>query len=177
MQIEIVVTVPKTVFDDKAMVAELTRVQNSKTAPEVKRLFKNTTGGWQHNVDFQHRQRTTNSYISVSVFPTGTNAWLYALINQGSPVHDIPKSGTTRMSFQPGYKAGTTPRMIRSRSKARFGNYVTAYKIKDHPGFKAREFDWTIAQFYHGTFQRDMQKVIDNQAKKAASPQNSQTLK
>jgi hypothetical protein len=176
VRIEVVVTVPKTVFDDKAMVAELTRVQNSKTAPEVKRLFKNTTGGWQHEVDFQSRQRTTSSSIGVSVFPTGTNAKLYALVNNGAAPHNIPKAGTTFMRFQPGYRAGTTPRMIRSRSKARFGDFVVAYKVR-HPGFEGREFDSAIGSFYKPEFTRDMQKVIDNQAKKAASPQNSETLK
>jgi len=176
VQIKVVVTVPKTVFDDKAMVAELTRVQNSKTAPEVKRLFKNTTGDWQHNVDFQSRQRTTNSSIGVSVFPTGTNAKLYALVNNGAEPHDIPKSGTTFMRFQPGYRAATTPRVIRSRSKQRFGDYITTYKVR-HPGFKGREFDSAIADFYRPEFTRDMQKVIDNQAKKAASPSNQETLK
>jgi len=177
VQIEVVVTVPKTVFDDKAMVAELTRVQNSKTAPEVKKLFKGTTEGWEHSVDFQSRQRTTNSSIGVSIFPTGGNADLYALVSLGAKPHPIPKTGTTFMRFQPGYTASTKPHRLISTGKSRSGGFITTYKIKRHPGFKGRMFNQTIKVLYGGIFYNDMQRVIANQAKKAASPSNQETLK
>ena len=175
MQIKVVVTVPKTVFDDKAMVAELTRVQNSKTAPEVKKLFKGTTEGWEHSVDFQSRQRTTNSSIGVSIFPTGSNADLYALVSLGAKPHPIPKTGMTYMHFQPGYTASTKPHRLSSTGKSRSGGFITTYKI-NHPGFKGRMFNQTIKVLYGGIFYRDMVNVIKRQAAKAASPSNQETL-
>jgi len=174
MQIKVVVTVPKKIFDDKAMVAELTRVQNSKTAPEVKRLFKNTTGDWQHNVDFQSRQRTTSSSIGVSIFPTGGNAWLYAIINNGSDRHITSHTGRG-MRFQTGYNASTARGRMNSKKHTRYGGWAGAQSV--HQIIEPREFDKTIGDFYTGTFTRDMQKVIDYQAKKAASPSNQETLK
>jgi len=175
MNVKVTVFVPKNIFLTNEMVAEMARVQNSKTAPEVKKLFRQTVNGWEHDVSFGSLHRTTPNYIATYIFPTGGNKDLYALVSMGAKPHPIPTSGTTRMVFQPGYTASTRPHSIISSGKKRSGNFITAYKI-NHPGFKGRMFNQTIKVLYGGIFYRDMVNVIKRQAAKAASPSNQETL-
>lgn len=161
------------------MVAEIERIERSKTAPEVKKIFKNTTNGWEHDVSFGSTQRTTSKSIGVSIYPTGSNAWRYALVSHGADPHPIPKSGMTPMRFKWGgygsYNASTRPRMLKSGRHSQFGGMVTMYKV-NHPGFEGREFNKVIAAFYGYRFAYDVQHAIDMVAKQAASPSNHETL-
>ena len=169
MDISIKVTVPETVFNDKVFVAKLTRVMNSKTAPEVKRLFWRTAAWWEHEVHFQHRQRTTRSSISVSIFPTGGNAWLYTIINNGSDRHITSHTGRM-MRFQTGYNASTKRGVINSKKYSRSGNWRGAWSV--HQIIEPRKFDKTIADWYEKYFVNDVRNVIAEVAQEHARSSN-----
>lgn len=175
MQIKVIITVPKQLFDDKAMVAEIERIERNKTAPEVKKIFKNTTNGWEHDVDFGSTQKTTSNSIGVSIYPQGSNGKLYALVSHGAKKHLIHPTNAGMLRFQPGYSAATTPHMLKSGPKQRFGEYWVANEVK-HPGFEGREFNKVIGAFYGYRFAHDVQHAIDMVAKRAASPSNHETL-
>lgn len=176
MQIKIKATVPKSILNDKEVMDSIAMMMKQKNVPEVKSLFRKTTNGWDNAPYWLDTMKRTTNYLSDTIYPGGENADQYALVNHGAKIHDIPKSGTTFMRFQPGYTASTTPRVLKSGPKQRSGNYVTAYKIKNHPGFKAREFDKTIAKEYTPTFRKDVATAIKSAAAKAASPSNQETL-
>jgi hypothetical protein len=159
--ISVRLSIPRELLSNPKVVAEVARVQKTKTGPEVEKLFKNTTNGWEHNVDFTSNQKTTNRSIRVEIYPTGENTWLYILMVRGSRKHKIPKGGTTRMSFQPGYSSATHPGSLRSGRKQRFGSPVVAYSV-NHPGFEGRRFDKNIASLYAFRFFYDMQTAMAN---------------
>lgn len=127
------------------------------TARDLKNLFRDTVFGWSNKPVFLAKYGGGLDELSVEVY---TNDEIYALVNAGAKPHPIPKTGTTYMRFRPGYRASTTPGLLKSRRAYRSGPFVTAFKIPMHPGFVAREFDKTIRDHYLPTFYDDMQDAI-----------------
>ena len=146
-------------FKGENYVKRLTDKMRSDTIPALRLAFNHTVEGWENRPDFKSNIDVTSSSISVSVYPSGPNADQYALVSKGSPPHTIrPKNGGL-LKFQPGYNSATRPRILSSRSKVRFGNYVTA-KVVNHPGFEAREFPETISDMYYPIFLDEMQEAM-----------------
>ncbi len=180
MQITIKAIVPKTILDQKVVVDNIQRIMKAKSAPEVKRLFRQTVNGWDHKPDFLNKANRTTNSISQTIWAGGSNGHIYSWVNFGTDPHPIPKSGTTPMHFKwggPGsYKPSTRPRILKSGRHSQSGNLITMYKV-NHPGIEEpREFDKTIAKEYTPTFRRDINRVIVDATKKAASPSNHETL-
>ena len=71
------------------------------------------------------------------------------------------------------YTASSTPGIIKSGLKSQRGGYVSMWKIKKHPGLKARRFDETIGKQYDPIFRADMQTAISVAAKKSADLNNA----
>jgi len=161
VSIKVKVIVPKEILNVQRVVDEIAKAQRDKTAPDLKRMFKQTVEGWKNPPDFSQKQRISPSEIAMAVFASGSNADKYTLVNEGSPKHPIVPRQARMLRFRTGYRAGTQPRVLRSQAYQRFGNYISTMIVPNHPGFKAREFDDTIAKEYKRTFEKDMQEAIN----------------
>jgi hypothetical protein len=162
MKISVVLKVPQKILDAQGVIRSIENAQKTRTAPDVKRLFKKTTEGWHNKPSWQHKQTTTHNRIGIEIFSTGPNSDQYALVNAGSGPHPIVATNSGGwLRFQPGYRSATRPRILASHAYSRFGNYIAARSV-NHPGFKAREFDQAIADHYRKTFADDMQDAVDS---------------
>lgn len=157
--IRITVKVPKIVLNSSFVRAEILKKMRQKTGPDLRREFKKTVEGWDNAPDFDQTFPQGAGSIATHVFPSGPGTAQYERVNAGSPPHLITPRRAPVLRFQPGYRPATRPRVIGSRSKARFGNFVATQTVH-HPGFEAREFDATIAEEYYDTFAEDMQDAI-----------------
>lgn len=179
MDISIRVTIPKNIFLTQEAINEIASVQRTKSAPEVRKMFKQTVEGWNHKPDFSITQRIAPSEISSRIFSSGPNSSQYALVNHGAEPHLIrPKNSGYPLRFQhgSGYKPSTRPRILSSRARSNTGAWVKPMLVH-HPGFEAREFDLEIAKQYTPVFMRDMQNIINSVAQKSAQPSNQQVIK
>jgi len=159
VNIRVTVKVPKEILSSSFVRAEIEKMQRNKTGPELRKEFKKTVEGWATAPDFSQKFKNGTDAVSVTVWPTGTGAKIYNLVNLGSPSHTITPKGRGVLRFQTGYRAATSPRVIGSRGNSRFGNMIST-NLVHHPGFSAREFDSTIAEQYADTFTADMQAAI-----------------
>jgi hypothetical protein len=160
LRVSIRVTVPKEVISQIGFQEAIARAQREKTAPELKRLFAKTVEGWENKPYWNQDQKVSSARISMAVSAGGPNADQYALVNNGASPHAIwPRSRNGFLRFQPGYQSATRPHILSSRSKQRFGGFVSA-RMVNHPGFEAREFDQAVADEYAPYFEQDMQDAI-----------------
>lgn len=162
VQIKIKVTVPELVLNSAVVRNAIMSKMQRKTAPDLQRLFKQTTNGWQNPPAFLQRFTNSPSHVSTEVWP-GQNSKggkIYSLVNQGSPPHRIGPRKAKMLVFQRNYRASTRPRVLSSRSYSRYGDIVRTAQTFTHPGFEAREFDAEIAAQYADTFAEDMQDAI-----------------
>lgn len=155
--IQITVTVPEIIISSAVVRLKIQNKLERKTGPDMMKLFKKTTQGWEHNINFYQKSKNTNNEVSVTVF---TRFKQYVLVNFGSPPHTITaKRPSGLLRFQRGYKSSTRPGIISSRQKQRFGPIYETYFV-EHPGFEAREFDKAIAEEIAETFAEDVQDAI-----------------
>lgn len=161
VDIQITVTVPEIILESSLIRTMIVSKMQSKTGPDIRRLFEKTTRGWSNRPNFLQKFTSKVGYVSVMVWPSGSNKAgnIYALVNNGAGPHTITPRSRGLLRFQRGYRAATRPRILSSRSPSRYGETVSAHLVR-HPGFEAREFDATIAEQYAGTFAADMQNVI-----------------
>lgn len=161
VSIEITVTVPEIVLSSATVRHMIVQKMQSKTAPDLQRLFKRTVTGWQDPPNFLQKFTNQVNYVSTTVWPGQSNKGgkTYTLVNNGASPHIIRPRRARVLSFQRGYSAGTRPRVLSSRGYSRFGDFVTA-GVVHHKGFDAREFDAEIAEQYAATFAADMQDAI-----------------
>lgn len=137
----------------------------SKTAREVKQLFKDTVFGWSKKPYFTAKLSGGANELSVQVTVGGSEAETYALVNAGSPPHRIiPSRPGGVLRFKPGYRPSTTPGQLKSRRAYRSGKAIIARMVK-HPGFEPREFDKLIREEYTPTFEKDMQAAVEKGSK------------
>jgi hypothetical protein len=155
---------PKQKFGNKGWLDAIAQTQRQTTVPRLKALFKKTVFGWANKPDFGWAQRRDADSMSITMYPEGPYADIWELVNAGSPRHDIPKNGTTWMSFRPGYRAATRPGSLMSNRAYRSGKYTTTYQV-DHPGFEARDFLKQIADEYENPYMNEIQDAINKVAK------------
>lgn len=140
----------------------IANVMKSKSAPTLKKYFRETVYGWSAAKKPSFRQKLTRGHQSISML-VYTDSEIYALVNRGAPPHPIyPRKGRF-LSFKPGYRPSTTPGQLRSRRAYRSGKLVVARAIAnpDHPGFEPRDFDKQIAKEYEPQFIEDIQDAVD----------------
>lgn len=159
LRIRMRVTIPKQVYDAAAARQRLINALRHQTVPDLVHYFDGTVEGWQNKPTWGVRENFTAHSLSEFVYAQGAGAEQYALVNNGSPAHLIQPRTAGFLRFQPGYRAGTRPRTLTSRSFARFGKFVSAGEVQ-HPGFEAREFAQTIADTYYPQFVEDMQAAM-----------------
>lgn len=161
ISIQITVTVPEIVLNSSFVRQMIVQKMQTKTAPDLKRMFGLTVQGWQGKPNFLQKFTNRAGYVSTTVWPSqgNTEGKKYTIVNNGSGPHTIVPRKARLLRFQPGYRAGTRPRVLGSRAYSRFGNFVSSRGVH-HPGFDAREFDAEIAEQYADTFAKDMQDAI-----------------
>ena len=159
VRVSIEVTIPDRIINDAAVRAEIKKAIKQKTAPDLRRTFKQTVAGWKRPPSFSQRFSNRANSLAVTVFASGARKNQYAIVNFGSPSHRItPKRGGL-LRFRPGYRAATRPRVLSSRTKQRSGSFVTAGSVM-HPGFQAREFDITVGKDVEPRFESHVQNAI-----------------
>lgn len=153
------VTIPDKIFDSQQMIDRIANAQRTITAPALRRLFQQTTVGWNKKPGWLQNQEIKSNYIAITVFAGGQYAWKYALVNNGAAPHPIYPVNAPRLRFQPGYTPSTRPGVLSSRPKGRFGSFVSVMAVS-HPGFEARKFDQAVADAHYPDFIQDMQDAI-----------------
>lgn len=170
IRVGVSIRIPNSLLSQEAVRNAITDKMERKTKPDVKAMFEDTIQGWRNPPYFIGHVTDTPTHLQTSVYPSGSNApftggtepgAIYRLVNLGARSHEIEPRNATFLRFQPGYRAGTSPRVLRSHSFERFGGFVTASHV-NHPGFEARDFDKQIAEEYEDTFHADMQDAIMN---------------
>lgn len=136
----------------------------SKTVPEIRALFAQTTEGWKNKLSFSFKTWSNSDEIGTEVYPDGDNAEQYKLVSLGSPPHPIRAKNGPLLHFQTGYRASTSPGRLLSRANFRSGPWMSAPSV-NHPGFEARNFPEAIKEEYNATFVRDMQEAINEAVK------------
>lgn len=158
--IEVKVSLPTRKFAQKKWLESIASKQRAKSLPALRKLFRETVNGWANKPDFGWAQTKTGESISLRVYPTGQYADIWNLLNEGSPVHDIPAKPNSLLRFRPGYRAATRPGTLRSGRKYRSGPYWTSKLIKNHPGFEPRRFTELIAQEFAEKYAMEMQEAV-----------------
>lgn len=164
MRISLTVTLPKKKFSAAPYLNAIEKQIRNQAAKDLISLFQETVDGWDAPPDFVARFSINPSSIGVTVVPSGPNAQTYTLVSRGSPPHEISPRKGGFLHYQPGYTPATTPGVLRSRAKSRFGNFVRASAVH-HPGFEAREFPKTVREAYQDQFASTMQDAMKDAAK------------
>jgi len=165
VSISIKVSIPEKKFASKKWLETIARAQRAGTVRQLKDLFGKTVYGWSKKPGFGWSQIKTHDEIGIQMYAQGEGADVYALLNAGSPPHEIrPKTQGGILSFRPGYLASTTPGQLMSRRAYRSGKFVTARKV-NHPGFAPRKFTEMIRDAYINDFAMEMQAAVSEAAK------------
>lgn len=172
VSVQMRVTVPDKILDDKKIMAEIQHTMQNKTGRDLFALFQKTIEGWDTSpvnrfelgpVNFRtkHHFGPISNWVRVS-----TSSKKYAMVNEGTPPHPIPARPGRLLRFRSGYRAATSPRRLSSMAPMRFGDWWKA-KTVQHPGIREpRKFDETIAEKYLPVFERDIQEAVNRGAKK-----------
>lgn len=166
VSVKIKVNLPKTKFATKKWLDGVASAQRTSTVPALRALFRKTVFGWKEKPDFGWSQTKSQDEIGITMYPRGPGADIWAMLNQGIPPHQIyPRKQGGMLRFQPGYRASTTPGSIMSKRAYRSGKPISVPHV-NHPGVQARSFTQAIVFEYAMNFTKDMQKAINQAAKK-----------
>lgn len=127
--------------------------------------YQKTTQTWDHKVDFEAELIINpNGGVSITV---DTDDEQYFWVHEGTKPHEIrPKKPGGKLRFQGTYTAKTVPGVIQSRSGGPSGEFQ--YRdVVQHPGTKARLFSKPIFKKWKPFFERQMQRALDEGAKKS----------
>lgn len=166
VSVKINISLPKRDFASRKWLESMASEQRTVVLPKLRALFNQTVFGWsaKNKPKFGWAQSRSNDSISLSMYPTGTGADIWALVSAGSPAHPIPAKPGGLMRFKKGYRAATTPGSLMSRRAYR-SNPVWTSRIVAHPGFEPRNFPAQIADEFVSTFTRDMQNALNKVAR------------
>lgn len=154
----------------KALITDLNNIARkqiekdlrNKVAPALVKSHNLVVADWKHKPEFQTRIAVRPDKISVTVFPAGENAGIYALVDEGTEPHEIKPVRAPLLVFQTGYISKTLARPARTVSGGGISTGPTVRaKIVHHPGFEGREFSKTIAEDIEPRFKQ----IIDNSFK------------
>lgn len=134
-----------------------------EVAKDVDEDFAKTYSTWKRKPEFETEVELNSRRGRFAVM---TEDEIYRYVDEGTKPHIIRPKRASRLYFQAGYSAKTTPRVIGAKQGGASGPEVYA-KAVQHPGTKAREFAKTLAKKYKRTFGKSMQKAMDKAAKKS----------
>lgn len=125
----------------------------NETALAVKVDFNVTTQTWTNRPKFEIK---SNGDWERVIY---TQSEIYGYVDKGTRPHRIEPRNASRLAFQSGYTAKTTPRVIASRQGGKSGNVVYSYGV-NHPGFEGREFSDTIGNKWAKEWPRQLDRAI-----------------
>jgi len=128
-------------------------------AGKIKEDFDRTTETWTQRPRFSEpivvRSGTS---IQCQVF---TNDPRWVVLDSGTGARAIfPRFPGRALSFQPGYKAKTRPRQLRSWPGGRFGDKVARAAVYGYKGIRAREFVATAQEKHQKSFPSEVELSI-----------------
>ncbi len=125
------------------------------TAKGIAVDFKVTTQTWKHKPKFETESTGPLGYI------VGTDDDIYNFVSGGTRPHIItPKNGKVLTWVGAAYRPKTAPRVIGSK-KGGNDNTIVYTKIVHHPGNKARDFEFVIAEKWQKEIGTIVQRAID----------------
>jgi hypothetical protein len=104
-----------------------------------------------------------NGGVSIAV---DTFDEIYEMVHEGTRPHLIRAKKKKTLKFQGTYSAKTTPGVIQSKSGGSSGPSLYRQVVR-HPGFKGRNFTKPIFAKWRPFFERQMQRALDEGAKKS----------
>jgi len=137
----------------------------SQVAPVLIKSHNLVVADWKNKPTFETRIAVRPEKISMTVFPSGDNAGIYEIVDQGSPPHIIKPVKAEFLVFRTGYQPKTLARPARTVSGGgkTTGPLVFA-KLVHHPGSEGRFFSRQIAE----DIKPDFKRIIDNTFKKVS---------
>lgn len=156
ISVSIEVKVPELLLNSSVIRNNIFNALKNETGPGMMRLFKPTVQGWSRPPKFYQSGHNWLSEVAVRVYVRSS---VYAYVNNGTPPHRIEPRRRGFLRFQPGYRAGTRPRVLSSRAPQRFGEYVSAGAV-NHPGIQARDFDVEVAEQIFPDFVETVNRAI-----------------
>lgn len=142
ISVSIDVSVPSLLLQSSVIRNNIFQALQTETGPQMMKLFKPTVQGWSRPPAFLQSGHSWLSEVAVRVYTRGE---VYRYVNSGTPPHRIEPRRARMLRFQPGYRAGTRPRVLSSSKPQRFGDYISAGAV-NHPGIQARDFDKEVAE-------------------------------
>lgn len=126
--------------------------------------YKEGTRTWEHKVNF-NAELTINPNGGVSII-VDTDDEIYTFVHEGTKSHVIKPKQAKRLRFQGTYTAKTVPGVIQSREGGASGEFQYSTGV-NHPGTKARLFSKPIFRKWKPFFERQMQRALDEGAKRS----------
>lgn len=153
MKATVTAIVDKALFDVPGVVQVLENALDNG-ARQVATDYNRITAPWKHRVSAEIRRRAGVRDIEM-------NSDIFGYVDDGTRAHDIRPRNGTHLAFQGSYKAKTQPGILGSNSGGGSGVTVFAKAVR-HPGTKARNFTQTIADKHENTFQKLVDKALQD---------------
>lgn len=115
--------------------------------------YKVVSQTWTHKPKFDIER--SNEYERI----IATTDEIFGYVEYGTRPHIIRPRNASRLRFQTGYKAKTSPNVIASRPGGKFGPTVFSREVK-HPGTKPRHFSKAIKTKWQREWPRNLQRAI-----------------
>lgn len=144
--------------DPQRMARVITNTLNS-VALDMQTDFNVTTQTWDDKPTFAIESPTPYTRT------VGTDDSVYAMLNEGTPPHDIFPRRKTALAFRGPFQSKTLPRQIMSRSGGAGASETVLPRGRGvrHPGTEARAWDATIAKKWDRQVGAIFQRAIDSE--------------
>lgn len=132
-------------LDVDALDKALRETINKTVKPDVLEMFAVTVDSWSIRPRFRAVTKINKTGISLEVYPSGTRADIWSMLNQGTRGHRVEPKNKKALRFRSRYKAKTAPGLVGSGPGGGSGKFVFS---KGHwvKGIKARRWDKAIAK-------------------------------
>jgi hypothetical protein len=149
-------------FSEQSLRQEVRNALN-RTLTTARRHFHNTTATWREKVDWVEHISVASG---IAYFEITTDNALYYLVDHGAKAHAITATNFPTLVWKRDYYPKSEPGILASSTGFRGGPNRRETYIW-HKGFKPRDFDETVSEEIDEIFGPEMQKALDNFAKKS----------
>lgn len=123
--------------------------------------YEQTTRTWTNAPDHEMAMTQTKEEIKATNL---TDDEIYYYAHNGTKAHPIVPKRKPMLIFKNGYRAKTTPGVLRSKQGGAFGKTVVAHAVQ-HPGTKARGWTDILLRNRPRAFKSAMQRLMNDIAK------------
>lgn len=148
-------------------VAEIYKAIESRAEGVKKGVLKDFQSGvkdWNHKVEFE-AEVIVNPNGGVSII-VDTGDKIYFFTHEDMPPHEIRAKPGHKLRFQGTYTRKTIPGVIQSRSGGPSGEFIYRDFVM-HPGSKGTHAATIILKKWKPFFEREMQRALDEGAKRS----------